>query len=73
MELKELKRSPYVKGKKKKKYDSNFITKLVKSFRSHPDILCTPNELFYDGELEASADKQQREKFCNWKVRLTSR
>ncbi|KAF8916713.1 P-loop containing nucleoside triphosphate hydrolase protein [Mucidula mucida] len=32
------------------------IMKLVKSFRSHPDILRFPNEQFYDGELQACAD-----------------
>nr|CAD7394869.1 unnamed protein product [Timema cristinae] len=32
-------------------YDNRFITKLIQNFRSHPDILYLPNELFYDGDL----------------------
>ncbi|XP_032521276.2 RNA helicase Mov10l1-like [Danaus plexippus] len=36
--------------------DRNFITMLVKNFRSHPDILAIPNELFYDNCLQACAD-----------------
>uniref|UniRef100_A0A667Y4P6 RNA helicase n=1 Tax=Myripristis murdjan TaxID=586833 RepID=A0A667Y4P6_9TELE len=40
------------------KYNNHFITKLRKNYRSHPDILKIPNELFYDGELEPCADKE---------------
>ncbi|CAG9565265.1 unnamed protein product [Danaus chrysippus] len=36
--------------------DRNFITMLVKNFRSDPDILAIPNELFYDNCLQACAD-----------------
>jgi len=50
------------------KYDNKYVTKLVQSFRSHPKILKTPNELFYEGELEACADEMQRERFCRWEV-----
>lgn len=32
------------------------ITKLVKHFRSHPEILAFPNRHFYDGELQPCAD-----------------
>nr|XP_026489735.1 putative helicase mov-10-B.1 [Vanessa tameamea] len=35
--------------------DTNYITMLVKNFRSHPDILAIPNELFYDNSLEPLA------------------
>ncbi|XP_014371932.2 putative helicase mov-10-B.1 [Papilio machaon] len=35
--------------------DPNFITMLVKNFRSHPDILAIPNELFYENNLQALA------------------
>ncbi|XP_046971212.1 putative helicase mov-10-B.1 isoform X3 [Vanessa cardui] len=35
--------------------DPNYITMLVKNFRSHPDILRIPNELFYDNCLEPLA------------------
>ncbi|XP_072930026.1 putative helicase mov-10-B.1 [Epargyreus clarus] len=33
----------------------NYITMLVKNFRSDPDILTIPNELFYDNALQALA------------------
>ena len=33
------------------------MTKLNECYRCHPDILCIPNEQFYDGELEARADQ----------------
>ncbi|XP_050354103.1 RNA helicase Mov10l1-like isoform X2 [Nymphalis io] len=35
--------------------DPNYITMLVKNFRSHPDILAIPNELFYDNCLKPLA------------------
>ncbi|KAG6438499.1 hypothetical protein O3G_MSEX000020 [Manduca sexta] len=38
-------------------YDDNpqYITTLINNFRSHPDILNIPNQLFYKGELKALA------------------
>lgn len=36
-----------------KKFDSRFITKLIKNFRSHEDLLEVPSYLFYDNELLA--------------------
>ena len=33
-------------------YDSRLLTKLVRNYRSHPDILKLPNDMFYTGELE---------------------
>ena len=33
-------------------YDKRLLTKLVRNYRSHPDILKLPNEMFYKGELE---------------------
>lgn len=47
-------------------YHSNYITKLLKNYRSHPAILAIPNELFYDNELVAHADVRDRESFCAW-------
>ncbi|XP_067932453.1 putative helicase MOV-10 [Watersipora subatra] len=47
-------------------FNPDYVTKLVRSFRSHPDILEVPNTCFYDNELIAHADKMQRERFCNW-------
>lgn len=32
--------------------DHRYITKLVKNFRSHPDIIYIPNKFFYDNELK---------------------
>lgn len=43
--------APYAKNKDTDTYDSNVLTKLVNSYRSHPTILKTPNKLFYDNEL----------------------
>ncbi|KAF6019931.1 MOV10 [Bugula neritina] len=47
-------------------FNQNYVTKLVRSFRSHPDILEVPNSCFYENELQACANRMQREKFCNW-------
>lgn len=37
-------------------YDPMMLTKLVRNYRSHPDILAVPNRLFYNEELVASPD-----------------
>ncbi|XP_029419843.1 helicase MOV-10 isoform X4 [Nannospalax galili] len=47
-------------------YDPQFITKLLRNYRSHPTILNIPNQLYYDGELQACADVVDRERFCRW-------
>lgn len=47
-------------------YDPQFITKLLRNYRSHPTILDIPNQLYYDGELQACADVVDRERFCRW-------
>ncbi|KAL6457776.1 hypothetical protein MHYP_G00330060 [Metynnis hypsauchen] len=47
-------------------YDSRFVTKLLRNYRSHPAILKIPNELFYDNELQVFADQMEREAFCRW-------
>ncbi|KAB0798896.1 hypothetical protein PPYR_06776 [Photinus pyralis] len=44
--------APYAKNKDTDTYDSNVLTKLVNSYRSHPAILRTSNKLFYDNELK---------------------
>ena len=36
------------------RYNSDVITKLTYNYRSHPQILKVPNNLFYDGELVVS-------------------
>ncbi|XP_024155527.2 putative helicase mov-10-B.1 isoform X2 [Oryzias melastigma] len=40
-------------------FDSQFITKLLKNYRSHPSILKVPNDLFYNGELQPCACPSQ--------------
>ncbi|KAM6980838.1 putative helicase mov-10-B.1 [Aplochiton taeniatus] len=47
-------------------FDSRFVTKLLRNYRSHPAVLKVPNELFYENELQIFADKTQREIYCNW-------
>nr|XP_012322017.1 putative helicase MOV-10 isoform X4 [Aotus nancymaae] len=47
-------------------YDPQFITKLLRNYRSHPTILDIPNQLYYEGELQACADVVDRERFCRW-------
>nr|KAG5690384.1 hypothetical protein BaRGS_002341 [Batillaria attramentaria] len=47
-------------------YDSRVLTKLVKNYRSHPDILSPSNKLFYEGELLAYADPLLSERMCGW-------
>ena len=49
-------------------YNSHYITKLVQNYRSHPDILKVPNELFYDNELVACADQMLRERMCRSEI-----
>ncbi|KAK2495352.1 hypothetical protein MC885_007703, partial [Smutsia gigantea] len=47
-------------------YNPQFITKLLRNYRSHPTILDIPNRLYYEGELQACADEVDRERFCRW-------
>ena len=44
-------------------YDQRCITKLVKNFRSHHELLTVPKQLFYNNELEACADPVSKNKF----------
>jgi helicase MOV-10 len=44
----------YSKESEEGSYNSKFITKLCRNFRSHELILELPNKLFYDGELIVS-------------------
>ena len=50
-------------------YDSRCITKLLKNFRSHPNLLTVPKQLFYNNELDACADpvSQSTAKYCRFK------
>ncbi|XP_069543648.1 putative helicase mov-10-B.2 [Brachyistius frenatus] len=56
--------SPY--QKKDGVYNNCFVTKLRRNYRSHPDILKIPNELFYDGELQVCANEDSRNCYCKW-------
>lgn len=47
-------------------YNNCFVTKLLRNYRSHPAILKIPNELFYEGELQACADEYSRNFYCTW-------
>ncbi|XP_077369046.1 putative helicase mov-10-B.1 [Festucalex cinctus] len=47
-------------------FNDLFVTKLLRNYRSHPAILKVPNDLFYDGELQACADQMKCNSFCNW-------
>ncbi|PIK58790.1 putative helicase MOV-10 [Apostichopus japonicus] len=42
-------------------YNDLMLTKLLCNYRSHPSILCKPNEMFYEGELKVFADEMIRE------------
>ncbi|XP_075709974.1 helicase MOV-10 [Rhinoderma darwinii] len=53
-------------GKSDGSYNPQFVTKLLQNYRSHPDILSVPNELFYDNELQAKADALITHSYCNW-------
>jgi len=44
-----------------KEYNKMCITKLVKNFRSHKELLTIPKALYYDNELEACADERMAE------------
>jgi helicase MOV-10 len=46
--------------------DRRFITTLVQNYRSHPKILELSNHRFYNGKLQACADKFVRENLQNW-------
>ncbi|XP_063811452.1 helicase MOV-10 isoform X2 [Pseudophryne corroboree] len=53
-------------GRSTESYNSQFVTKLLQNYRSHPDILTTSNELFYDNELQSKADHMVTHAYCNW-------
>ncbi|XP_019402364.1 PREDICTED: putative helicase MOV-10 [Crocodylus porosus] len=47
-------------------YKSQFVTKLLRNYRSHAAILKIPNELFYEGELQEHADQVITRSYCAW-------
>lgn len=46
-------RKLYQRNPETGKFNQNYITQLVKNYRSHPAILKISNSLFYDDKLEA--------------------
>lgn len=46
------------------RYDPRYIIQLTKNYRTHPDLLQIPNDLFYDGLLEAKAPSD----VANWLI-----
>ncbi|XP_076596549.1 LOW QUALITY PROTEIN: putative helicase mov-10-B.1 [Chaetodon auriga] len=56
----------YAEHPQNKDMISRFVTKLLRNYRSHPDILEFPNQRFYEGKLKASADEIVRTSFCRW-------
>lgn len=49
------KKKLYQRNPSTDKYNSIYITQLVKNYRSHAAILHIPNKLFYDNKLEVKA------------------
>lgn len=47
-------------------FNSNYVTKLLRNYRSHEAILKIPNEMFYDGELQPCADEYSTQLYCHW-------
>ncbi|XP_059806288.1 putative helicase MOV-10 [Hypanus sabinus] len=47
-------------------YNQTYVTKLLRNYRSHREILKIPNELFYDEELQNHADPIISSSYCHW-------
>ncbi|XP_019369629.1 PREDICTED: putative helicase MOV-10 [Gavialis gangeticus] len=47
-------------------YNSQFVTKLLRNYRSHAAIFKIPNEVFYEGELQEHADRGIIHSYCAW-------
>lgn len=45
----------YSRNEQTGNYNESFITYLSKNYRSHPQILHIPNELFYEKEMQSLA------------------
>ncbi|XP_029769683.1 helicase MOV-10 [Terrapene carolina triunguis] len=56
--------SLYQKGAES--YDPQFVTKLLRNYRSHAALLEIPNQEFYDGELQECADRLISYSYCTW-------
>lgn len=49
-------------------YDKNFLTHLVRNFRSYDALLLVPNNLFYDGKLISCASESQTNLAIGWNI-----
>lgn len=47
---------------------SRVICMLEENYRSHPDIIRIPSELFYYNRLFASIAFKQKNALCNWEI-----
>ncbi|XP_059186180.1 putative helicase mov-10-B.2 [Centropristis striata] len=56
----------YQKSESSGHFDTRFVTKLLRNYRSHAAILKVPNEMFYENELQVFADQWERETYCSW-------
>lgn len=45
----------YMKNQKTKKFNENYVTQLIRNYRSHAAILQVSNELYYDRNLNVCA------------------
>jgi len=47
-------------------YDRRVLTKLIRNYRAHSELLTLPNQLFYDGELLACAEPHACDACLRW-------
>lgn len=47
-------------------HNAHMVTKLLRNFRSHADILKVPNEMFYNTELKVFADEMITRSMLTW-------
>lgn len=57
----------YARDEVTNRFNSRVVTKLVKNFRSHKDILRLPNDKFYESELQTCAPKTNSDTALRWK------
>ena len=58
--------SPYFRPSGRGPYPPARMVKLLRNYRSHPEILTVPNARFYENELVAAADPLERSSLCRW-------